>query len=258
MQLTITEHDPTTWESLRSLGTEQQQVWDYRIEDFATYPFHVFVATYTDGTTDELWINAEDFTFAVARTKAEGYAADIGRTPYLLRQRFDRFYLSDGPETGETVGAGAGTVLTRDGEIKQVWGILWYDGWFDDDDGRGRGYRQEVLIHELAHLSLTDLGATDAWIAAQEADGRFVSPYAAQHPTIEDVAETMEFYVAVRYRRHRIGEANALAIEAAIPNRLAVLDAQDWSGLWCPLVPSDCGFPAHAGIDLAVSGVRWR
>ena len=54
------------------------------------------------------------------------------------------------------------------------------------------------------------------------------------------LAETFQAYLAVRYLRDRIGEANALAIEAGIPHRLAVLDAQEWDGQWCPVVPTDC------------------
>lgn len=232
----VTDGDPTTHIGPpRSRGTVERNVWDRRADDFVDRTFHVFDTRYQDGTDVAIWVDVA-FDFDEAEAKAAEYAADIGRLPLLLRKRFTRLYLFDG--TAGAVSAGQGTEA---GGVL-VWSITWYDDLFWPPSV------EEVLIHELTHLSL-DFGSvedgpgldeSEAWLAAQKADGMFISPYAESRPGSEDLAETMAAYIAVRFRRNRIGEENARAIEAAIPNRLAVLDAQDWAGQWCPVVPADC------------------
>ena len=98
------------------------------------------------------------------------------------------------------------------------------------------------MLHDETHMSTTmrTLEGSASWLAAQEADTEFISDYAENHPLREDLAETMVAYIAVRYRRARIGEVNAVAIEEALAHRFAILDAQDWDGMWCPIVESDC------------------
>ena len=65
----------------------------------------------------------------------------------------------------------------------------------------------ETLVHEAAHTSLDPTHASSAgWLAAQAADGVFISTYAADHPLREDVAESFLTYLAVRYRSDRMLE----------------------------------------------------
>lgn len=47
------------------------------------------------------------------------------------------------------------------------------------------------------------------WVSAQQADPVFISAYARDHLTREDLAETMVPYIAVRYRADRITEGLA-------------------------------------------------
>ena len=46
-----------------------------------------------------------------------------------------------------------------------------------------KGILEETLVHEAAHTSLDRTHATAAgWLAAQTADGTFISTYARDHP----------------------------------------------------------------------------
>ena len=84
-------------------------------------------------------------------------------------------------------------------------------------------------MHEAAHTSLDSAHASSVgWRAAQSADARFISTYARDNSTREDIAETFVPYLAVRYRADRISESLANTILAAIPNRTAYLDAQSF------------------------------
>ena len=65
----------------------------------------------------------------------------------------------------------------------------------------------------------------DAWVAAQTADGAFISTYAKSYPGREDVAESFLAYLAARYLRSRITKKWEKTIYETIPNRIAYFDA---------------------------------
>ena len=84
-------------------------------------------------------------------------------------------------------------------------------------------------MHEAVHTSLDAAHASSpGWLAAQAADATFISSYAQDFPTREDIAETFVPYLAVRYRSDRISQSLANTILAAIPNRIAYLDSQSF------------------------------
>ncbi len=87
------------------------------------------------------------------------------------------------------------------------------------------GYLEEIFVHEGTHTSIDgDHGAAARWLEAQAAAGTFVSTYARDNPTREDVAETMVPYLAQRFRADRLAPGTVDTIRAAIPNRLRYLD----------------------------------
>ncbi len=61
---------------------------------------------------------------------------------------------------------------------------------------------------------------TAEWKAAMEEDGKFISGYAKENPTREDVSESSTSWFAVRKRRNRQTEDLVKTTEATIPNRL--------------------------------------
>ena len=88
------------------------------------------------------------------------------------------------------------------------------------------GIAEETLIHEASHTSLdADYAADPAWLNAQQADPTFISTYARDNPTREDIAESFLPYVALRYRRGRITDELSATIEATIPNRILFFDS---------------------------------
>ena len=77
-------------------------------------------------------------------------------------------------------------------------------------------------MHEGAHTSLDAAHATaPGWLIARNSDPVFISTYARDFPTREDIAETFVPYLAVRYRSDRISAALAATILETIPNRIA-------------------------------------
>ena len=83
-------------------------------------------------------------------------------------------------------------------------------------------------MHEAAHTSLDAMHAmSEGWLNAQNADPDFISSYARDFPTREDIAESFLPYFAVRFRSDRISEDLAAIIEQTIPNRIEYFDRLD-------------------------------
>ena len=86
-----------------------------------------------------------------------------------------------------------------------------------------------MVIHEAVHTALDPHHrVSNEWLAAQAADGDFISGYAREFPTREDVAESFLMWIAVRFREDRISARLATTVRSRIPNRLAFFDAQDF------------------------------
>ena len=80
------------------------------------------------------------------------------------------------------------------------------------------------MLHEAGHA----LGSFSSWTIAQEADNKFISKYAKEFPVREDVAETINWWIAVRCKPDKISKTNYKKILEAIPNRLKYLDEQNY------------------------------
>lgn len=169
----------------------------------AEFDAFLFNAKFDDGLAAEIQVNPE-FGSSEARNQANYYAPVIGRLPTALRS-----------------------------QVKTVWihqGRFPYGGGNDNlliHTGYGYGdILEEALVHEACHTSLDgQISFAPDWIAAQKADGGYISNYARDFPEREDVAESFFCYLALRYRSGQISEANADKILRAIPNRIAYFDA---------------------------------
>ena len=86
------------------------------------------------------------------------------------------------------------------------------------------GILEEALIHEGAHTSLDSRHASSSgWIQAQQDDMDFISTYARDYPTREDLAESFPMWMALRYREDKILPRLAETIRARMPHRLVYL-----------------------------------
>ena len=226
----ITDADPTTFETLTYAGTGTRVMFDRRTGSFADTEAYLFDATYRDGLTIEVQVNAEFGSREAAEPEAAKYAAYIGKIPTLLRVNVETAWIHRGDED---FGGGNRNILIHTERGEQ----------FENGDfvpGGPGNYMEEVLLHEGVHTSLDETHElAPGWLAAQVADPTFISTYAQDHPAREDLAESFVPYMIVRYRADRATEAMVDTISVAIANRIAYLYAE-LSDSWCPVVPSDC------------------
>jgi hypothetical protein len=214
----INESDPTTYQDLTDAGRGNRLMFDRRVNAFITLNAFLFKARYTDGRQIEIQVNPEFETQSAARIEAAKYAPVIGQLPACLREDVKTVWIHRGDQP---FGGGNNNLLIHTGQAATY---------------AASGILEETLVHEASHTSLdADHAESPGWLAAQAADPEYISTYARDNPTREDIAESFLPYLAVRYRANRISTALANSITAAIPNRLAYFDALDLD--LNPLVP---------------------
>ncbi len=207
----ITSSDPTTFQELTYAGQASRRMFDRRVDTWITVDAYLFDASFDDGLSAEIQVNPEFGGPDEARIEAEKYAEVIGRLPTVLRTDVETVWIHKGTQL---FGGGNNNLLIHVGRAAL----------YDAD-----GILEETLMHEAAHTSLDAAHArAPGWLAAQAADGNFISTYAKQHPFREDIAESFVPWVAVRYRSDRISQSLANIILNTIPNRLAYFDAQSF------------------------------
>jgi hypothetical protein len=79
----------------------------------------------------------------------------------------------------------------------------------------------ETVFHETAHIALDPIFSSDpGWQAQQFADANFMTRYAAENPTQEDIAETALFVWTMTHHRGRLSAEVEALVQKTIPNRL--------------------------------------
>ena len=205
----ITESDPTTFVSIEAAGQDLRTMYDRRSGWIENNAF-LFEANFSDSLSSQVQVNSEFETASAAAIEAEKYAIVIGRLPKALRVDVATYWIHKGVEP---FGGGNNNLLIHVGQA---------DLYVAD------GILEETFVHEAAHTSLDAYHASSAaWLTAQEADGEFISTYAEDNPTREDIAESFLPYLAVEFRADRISEDLAETITNTIPNRIAFFNSLD-------------------------------
>jgi hypothetical protein len=208
----ITEADHTTFISAPYAGRGMRTMFDRRVNAFITVNAFLFNATFDDGLKAEVQVNPEFGDSTAAGVEANKYGTVIGRLPTVSRKDVKTVWIHKGQQP---FGGGNNNLLihTEQADLYAADGIL-----------------EETFVHESAHTSLDDQHANaSGWLAAQSADPDFISTYARDNPTREDIAESFLPWLAVRHRRARIDDSLANTINSTIPNRLAYFDSQNFN-----------------------------
>jgi hypothetical protein len=205
----ITSSDPTAFQSAVYAGQGLRQMCDRRTTRCRYRDAYLFDARYDDGLSAEIQVNPEFGSSAAAEVEALKYGEVIGRLPTALRADVQTVWIHKGTHA---FGGGNNSLLIHVGQA---------------DFYANLGILEETFVHEAAHTSLDATHAFAAgWLAAQTADGEFISNYAKNNPTREDIAESFLPYLAIRYRTARISSSLENTILETIPNRIDYFDNQ--------------------------------
>jgi len=203
--------DPTSFTSISFTGQESREMFDRRVDGWITVEAYLFIATFEGADDIEIQVNPE-FGENAASNQAEKYAPFIGQLPSVLRKDVNTVWIHAGTNP---FGGGNNNLLIHTGQ---------------GEDYISDGILEETLIHEAAHTSLdAEHASSTGWIAAQNADNVFISTYARDNSTREDIAESFVPYFAVKYRSDRISEELKSTILQTMPNRIKYFDDQSFN-----------------------------
>lgn len=219
----ITPESPSDFLGISFIGTSTRETFDRRIENWVNQDSWIFSASYKCGLSPvEVIVNPE-FTESEALYEATRVAKVLGQLPVGARKAVLELWIHDG---WELAGGGNGSILV-------------YSDYFDSE----LNWIEEAFIHEAAHTSIDYQwdGVVDeaAWAAAADADGQYISDYAADFPDREDIAESYGAYMVwAIHQEQGIFPESAAEIAARMPARLAYF--QSLGPDYGPL-PSSCG-----------------
>ena len=214
----ITEADPSELDSLSCARQGKRLFWieaetGWSDGQWASvdniYLFNVQYRGRAEPT--EFQVHPQYGSSAAALAQVTAYASLLGRLPRALLANARKVQIS----VGTTLRAASGN------PVKGVFHIFTRKAKYE----ARRGFLEEVLLHEGGHVSLDRNHAdTPGWVAAQEADGRHISPYARDNPDREDMAETLWAWFVSRCVPDRLHPEYKRRIDAGIPHRLTYLD----------------------------------
>lgn len=207
----ITSSAPSSIQSTTYSGQGMVTMFDRRVNKWVTVNAYLFDVVWEDGLTSRAQINPEFGSVESATTEAEKYAFIIGQLPKVLREDVNEIWVHKGVQP---FGGGNNSILIHTGQTVNY---------------ENNGILEETLVHEASHTSLDATHASSAgWLDAQNQDDEFISTYARDNPTREDIAESFLTWLAVRYRQNKISTENFNKITQTIPNRLSYFDSQNF------------------------------
>ena len=215
----IKKKDPTTFLNLSFLGVENIKWFDARLytENSMKYEIYfdafIFKARFEKGKDVTIRVNSEFKTKEKAEKIAKKYAKIIGQLPSFLR--VPHLLTSTIHKGSGGWGGGNSDILIHTGFSLSSKCV------------------EEVMIHEGAHVSIDFFYALKGkkgirWEDAANKDNKYVTPYARKNPFREDIAETINWWIAVRCKKDRISKSTYKKIVENIPNRLEFFDNQDF------------------------------
>ena len=213
----IKSSDYTVYSSSTYQGILDRMFYDKSILDFITYPAHVYKVIFGDGLSVDFEIYSE-FTQEEALNIEQKYAPLMGQLGKELRKNINSIEFLK----GEFVAS-----AQRNDDLSYA-NITFHTDWLDNIvETRPDGDRtEELFIHEAAHLSIDPyVYGQRGWNDAVYLDGNYLSTYAKDNPESEDIAETFQAYIAVKYFPERITSSLRDTILSICLNRFKYFDS---------------------------------
>ena len=206
----IRTDDESAFSCLVFDGTQRAEMPDKRSDELFADGVYIFNANYTDGTVVDLWAHPDLGSQEAALESVEPVAQAIGKLPTIMRSKIRHVVVHKGDETAFGEDRGGFFVLYSE-NIKT----------------RIRNHDlEETVFHETVHATLDFKyhHRSGKWKKAQQADGGFVTEYAADLPDKEDLAESASFAWAMLVHPGRLPRDIEQRVRGIMPNRLAFFE----------------------------------
>lgn len=204
----ITTADPSAFKSIRFVGRETKEMPDKRSEELMAEGTFVFEASFKDGDTVPIWLHPDFGSQSSAKKYADILSGPLGRLPAFMRRKLTRVVVHRGDESAF-------------GESEGHFFVLYSENM----ETRVRNHDlEETVFHESVHAALDAKHlSTDAWKAAQKADGVFLTEYGERNPGKEDLAETALFVRTMQKHPGRLPANVEAWITKHLPSRVAYI-----------------------------------
>jgi len=205
----IATSDESAFACLVFEGRRTAEMPDKRSDQLMAKKTFIFTAHYTDGTSVGLWAHPKFKTEAKALESVAPAAEAVGKLPTFMRRALDHVVIHRGDETAFGEGEGHFFVLYSE-NIKT----------------RIRNHDlEETVFHQSVHATLdSKYVRSKEWLAAQKADGDFITKYAKRLPKKEDMAESALFAWTMIMHPGRLPANVEARAREIMPNRLAFLE----------------------------------
>ena len=213
----ITSSDYTVYSTSSYQGVQTRLFYDKSIPDFINYPAHIYKVNFGDGLSVDFEIYSE-FTEDEANSIKQKYAPLMGQLGKELRKNIKSIEFLKGEE---------GASAQRSEDLNYA-NITFHIDWLNNIvETRLDGDKtEELFIHESAHLSIDPyVYGKQEWTNAVNLDGNYISTYAQDNPNSEDIAETFQAYIAVKYFPDRISNSLRDTILSVCLNRFKYFDS---------------------------------
>lgn len=204
----IKENDPDAFTAVSFVGTEEKEMPDKRNDQLFDVGTFVYEATFSNGKKVGIWAHSSFGNESAAKIYVDRLTSRLGKLPEFMRDALSHVVIHKGDE---------GAFAESDGKFF----VLYSDNM---DTRISNNDLEETVFHEAVHASLDNVhaGSTN-WKKAQDADGVFLTDYAAELPTKEDLAETAIFAYTMFKDPERLTLDTREWINNNIPNRIAYL-----------------------------------
>lgn len=202
----ITADDPSAFKALRFIGRETHEMPDKRNVVLVDKDSFVFVATINKGSKVEIWAHSSFGSVDKAERYARMLSAPLGKLPPVMRGKLAHVVI----HKGDAVAFGE-----AEGNFFVVYS--------ENMETRVRDHDlEETVFHESVHatLEMTYRKNRD-WLAAQKADTAFITQYAADNPSLEDLPEAALFAYTMIENPGRLPADVESWVQKHMPNRLA-------------------------------------
>lgn len=190
-------------------GQFRAEMPDKRYEALLSDNVDVLQIAFNDGTSLALWVHPDFGGWKKVEDTLASIEGALAKLPRFMRARLDHVVLHKGDETAFAEDAGRFFVLYSE-NIKER--ISTHD-------------LEETVFHEAVHASMDiPLASSPQWQDAQKADGTYVTDYAKEYPTREDLAETALFAWTLLKHPGRLPKHVESGLRRLIPNRLKLLN----------------------------------
>ena len=213
----INSSDYTVYSSSVYQGIQTRLFYDRSIPDFINYSAHIYRVNFGDGLSVDFEIYSE-FTIEEANSIMQKYAPLTGQLGKELRKNIKSIEFLMGEE---------GASAQRSDDLTYA-NITFHIDWLNNIvETRPDGDKtEELFIHESTHLSIDPyIYGKQEWTNAVNLDGNYISTYAQDNPNSEDIAETFQAYIAVKYFPDRISSSLRDTILSVCLNRFKYFDS---------------------------------